>query len=167
MKVRLVLLALIFTAFSCNTKINEEDNIPTSKTELLTELADDEDSIKTAVKTENVVVQSQNNFKPILIARGSEPGWYAEFFKDHLRLLVDYGKDSVFVESDFTNIAKIKIYNSSFTKATTGKGVTKIIALTINIDEKTCVEAASGDKQDRTISIKFNDKIYKGCAFNP
>ena len=155
MKVRLVLLALIFTVFSCNTKINEEDNIPTSKTELLTELADDEDTAKTAVKTENVVVESQNSSKPLLIARGSEPGWYAEFFKDHLRLLLNYGKDSVFVENDFTNIIKDENYKVSFTK---------VSPLSIIIDMKPCTEEASGDKKERTISLKYKGNTYKGCA---
>jgi len=157
MKLPLVLFALIFTAFSCNTKINEEDNIPTSKTELLTTLSEIDDTVKseTDVKTETVSTEISLAAKPLLIARGSEPGWYAEFFKDHLRLLLNYGKDSVFVENDFTNIIKEETYNVSFTK---------VSPLSIIIDMKPCTEEASGDKKERTISLKYKGNTYKGCA---
>ena len=166
MKLPLVLFALIFTAFSCNTKINEEDNIPTSKTELLTTLSEIDDTVKseTDVKTETVSTEISLAAKPLLIARGSEPGWYAEFFKDHLRLLLDYGKDSVLVEANFSDVVKAKSFKSSYTKATAGKGKTKAIALAIVIDIKSCTEEASGDKRERTITMKFNGKTYKGCA---
>ncbi|MDX2173263.1 MAG: hypothetical protein SFY56_09095 [Bacteroidota bacterium] len=166
MKILPFLLALPFFAFSCNTKISEEDNIPTSKTELLTSLSEIEDTIKqeTEVKTEIVSSEISLATKPLLIARGSEPGWYAEFFKDRLRLLLDYGKDSVFVEANFSDVVKAKSFKSSYTKATAGKGKTKVIALAIVIDIKSCTEEASGDKRERTITLKYNGKTYRGCA---
>ena len=176
MTIRLILFFLPFLLINCDAKINNEDNVVTSKTELLTELADEEDTTKAEVKaktkTESVTINEESNtearlssnLKPLLIARGSEPGWYAEFFKDHLRLLIDYGKDSVFIESDFINIAKAKNYKSSFTKATVNKDKNKVIALEIVMDLKPCAEAASGEKRERTITLKYNGKSYKGCA---
>jgi uncharacterized membrane protein len=167
MKILLVLLALPILAFSCNTKIDEEDNIPTSKTELLTSLSEIDDTVKSETEVNTETLSIENNAlaaKPLLIARGSEPGWYAEFFKDRLRLLLDYGKDSVLVEANFSEVAKAKSFKSSYTKATTGKGKTKVIALAIVIDIKSCTEEASGEKRERTITIKYNGKTYKGCA---
>lgn len=166
MKILFVLFTLSFLAFSCNAKINEEDNLPTSKTELLTSLSEIDDTVKSesAVKTETVSTEISLAAKPLLIARGSEPGWYAEFFKDHLRLLLDYGKDSILVEANFSDVAKAKSFKSSYTKSSAGKGKTKAIALAIVIDIKSCTEEASGEKRERTITLKYNGKTYKGCA---
>lgn len=177
MKKYFLLIIVPFILVSCNEKINPEDNIPTSKTELLISLGDEEETLKTSkkieeIKTESVsaIVPKINNEriatkqKPLLIARGNEPGWYAEFYKDKLHLLLDYGKDSVFVENNFSDITKPKSYKASLTKAILGNGKSKTITLAIIIDTKPCTEAASGEKRERTITLKYNNKTYKGCA---
>ena len=94
-----------------------------------------------------------NNAKPLLIARGSEPGWYAEFFADHLRLLIDNGTDSLIIQKDFSGVDNDS-YNTSIAEND----------LTISINDKSCTEEASGEKRERTISIKYKNKTYKGCA---
>lgn len=153
--------------FSCDSKLNPEDNIPTSKTELITTLNEVDDTTKvinqTEIKTETIVTTEKENVpttKPLLIARGSEPGWYAEFFKNKLRLLLNYGKDSVNIENNFSDIAANKNYKRTINQ--TNKNTKN--SLTISIDLKNCTEEASGETRERTILIIYNSKTYKGCA---
>lgn len=160
MKIKLLIPALFFTLFACNN-IKEEDNIPTSKLEILTSLGElDEDSTKT--KKEEAV-GSQNASAPILTARGSEPGWYAQFFTDHVKLLLNYGKDSVTINHDFTNIDKDGPYICKTTDATNINGKKTTASLLVIIEDKPCTEA-SGETKERTISLNYNGKDYKGCA---
>jgi len=146
---------------SCDLPKDGED-IPTSKLEVLTSLGD-EDTVKnieeTQVETTDVARISKDQ-KPLVIARGSEPGWYAEFFADHLRLLVDYGKDSLILEKDFSAINNDKTYSATIAENIENKN----IALSISLTDKPCTEEASGEKREKSISIKYNNKTYKGCA---
>jgi uncharacterized membrane protein len=146
---------------SCDLPKDGED-IPTSKLEVLTSLGD-EDTVKkveeTKVETTDVARISKDQ-KPLVIARGSEPGWYAEFFADHLRLLVDYGKDSLILEKDFSAINNDKTYSATIAESIENKN----IALSISLTDKPCTEEASGEKLEKSISIKYKGKSYKGCA---
>jgi uncharacterized membrane protein len=98
--------------------------------------------------------------KLLLIARGSEPGWYAEFFEDHLRLLIDNGTDSLTMENDFSNIDQKNSYSLTFLK----NALKGSLTLDIKIENKACAEEASGEKREKSITIKYNCKTYKGCA---
>lgn len=150
---------------SCDVPKDSED-VPTSKLEVLTSLGDD-DTVKsieeTKVETDDVARVSKNQ-KPLLIARGSEPGWYAEFFADHLRLLVDYGADSLIYEKDFSAINNDKTYSAAIVEKSTVNNNNKNIALSITLTDKPCTEEGSGEKREKSISIKYNNKTYKGCA---
>ncbi len=98
---------------------------------------------------------------PLLIARGSEPGWYAEFFADHLRLLIDNGTDSLMVDNiDFSKINADK----NFFEMDITHDKNKKWYLSISINGKPCMESGSGEKRERSISITYNKKTYKGCA---
>ena len=148
-------LAGIFVSCNIPEKGNEE-NIPTSKLEVLTSLGN-EDTLKGKEEktevTDNANSRMAENLKPLLIARGSEPGWYAEFFANHLRLLVDYGKDSLILENDFSGINNDKTFNAVVENK-----------LNISIANTPCTEEASGEKREKSISIKYKNKTYKGCA---
>jgi uncharacterized membrane protein len=150
---------------SCDLPKDGED-IPTSKLEVLTSLGD-EDTVKnveeTKVETTDVARVSKNQ-KPLVIARGSEPGWYAEFFADHLRLLVDYGADSLILEKDFSGINNDKTYSAAIVENSTENKDHKSISLSISLTDKPCTEEASGEKREKSISIKYKGKTYKGCA---
>lgn len=88
-------------------------------------------------------------------ASGTEPGWFAEMYNDKLRLVVNYGKDSIWIEDSFE---KIKDENGfTFMKTIKEKSVT------MSVENKSCTNA-SGDKADRLVIIKFNNAIYKGCG---
>ncbi len=88
-------------------------------------------------------------------ATGTEPGWMAEFYNDKLRLVVDYGKDSIWIDDSFEKIKDEKGF--TFMKTIKEKSVT------ISVENKTCTDAA-GDKADRLVMIKFNNTVYKGCG---
>jgi len=126
---------------SCDLPKDGED-IPTSKLEVLTSLGD-EDTVKNVEETEvetTDVARVSKNQKPLLIARGSEPGWYAEFFADHLRLLVDYGADSLILEKDFSGINNDKTYSAAIVENSTENKDHKSISLSIALTENTRVK---------------------------
>jgi len=160
--------------FSCNApKDGNEETIPTSKIEALTNLekeeAKNEDTVKLAEKVmdEKGDVDKKNlrvakNSKPLLIARGSEPGWYAEFFADHLRMLIDNGTDSIIIERDFSGINTDPLYNTPVSKNSSGN--LERLAFTVSISNKKCIEEASGEKREKEITILYRSKQYKGCA---
>jgi uncharacterized membrane protein len=156
-------LILLGALVSCNVpKDNEEDAIPTSKLEVLTSISE-EDTVKgTEEKTEvfTTNLREAKNQKPLVVARGSEPGWYAEFFADHLRLLVDYGADSLILDQDFSGINKDKTFSATIAE----NKEHKTSALSIALTDKPCTEEGSGEKSEKSISIKYNNKTYKGCA---
>lgn len=147
--------------------------MPTSNVEAITDLQKEktrkEDTVKVTEKVveEKTDVENKNlrilkNNKPLLIARGSEPGWYAEFFADHLRMLIDNGTDSLIVERDFSGINTDPMYNTPVSK--NGSGNRERLAFTVSISNKKCVEEASGEKREKEITIFYRSKQYKGCA---
>lgn len=155
-------LCIIFTLvfYSCNVpKEGEQESLVTGKKEVETNLESVDTNNVNEEKVNEVQTNSRvlKNTKLLLIARGSEPGWYAEFFEDHLRLLIDYGTDSLILEKDFSKINADKAFNTSLENKSTPP-------LIISISEKPCVEEASGEKREKSISIKYKNKTYKGCA---
>ncbi len=133
-----------------NLPAGEAGNIPTSKLEALTSLGE----IKDSTKKEVVAIKAVPS-KPILIARGSEPGWYAEFSANHLRLLINDGTDSLLLNHDFSDLVTNKPYKKTI--------VENSISLVIQIDVKPCNEM-SGEKKEKSISLRYNNQNFKGCA---
>ena len=171
MKAKLFIAALFFSLISCNES-KKEDNIATSKVELLTSLEENEED--TARKVTEAKADADEHVtsapsgargksQPLLVARGSEPGWYAEFHADYAVLLLDYGKDSLKIDHDFSNINKDKTYTSNIVNVTNDNGKKSSLSLQINIENKSCTEM-SGEKRDKTITLRYNNKEYKGCA---
>lgn len=149
-----ILIAMGFLSLmSCNQTTgdksntqNDETNISLSKTEALVNLTEEAETTE----------ESKLLFK----AHGTEPGWFAEIYNNKLRLLVDYGKDSVLIDDKFEGVES----ENGFTYAKNFSLNDKPAALAISIENKPCNDAASGDKEDRTVKIKFNNKEYKGCG---
>ena len=96
--------------------------------------------------------------KLLFKASGTEPGWFAELYNQKIRLVVDYGKDSLLLEHKFESLEKPEgcVVNINDTDA--NKNVK------IQIINKPCTDAGSGDKMDRTILVTFKGKNYKGCG---
>lgn len=143
---------------SCNIP-DDGKSVITNKYDAITALSEIDDSAKVEVKTENVKPVNE----PILIARGSEPGWYAEFSTNHLRLLINNGTDSLHLNHDFSNILSDKNYKKTIVETTTDNAKSGGLTLFIQIEEKPCTEM-SGEKKAKTISIRYNNQNFKGCA---
>jgi uncharacterized membrane protein len=92
-------------------------------------------------------------------ASGSEPGWIAEYYTDKFRLVVDYGKDSLIIR----NISKYFDLNGGYNFSYKNSEGGKEIHLNVKIEEKECIDA-TGNKKPKTVTITFNDKVYKGCG---
>lgn len=128
-----------------------ELDIAISKLDQIAEIAD----ASSASETDNKVEQ-----KLLFVAHGSEPGWFAQVYNNKLRLLVDYGKDSLLIDDSFENINDVKGY--TYNKAVSENGLK--YALSIAVENVSCISEASGDKEDRKITVKYNNKTYKGCG---
>lgn len=144
-------LSIVIVFVGCNAEI-KDDNVPTSKIEALTMLG--EDSIEAETK------EAELSGDIILKARGFEPGWYAEFYADRVKLLLNYGKDSLTWKADFSDLKNKKNFKSSMKENNNGKEA----ELTIILKEESCTEAASGDNKEQSITIIYNNQSYSGCA---
>jgi len=147
MKKILGLLAIVLTISSC-TQVNSsgeknvtqgEDtiadvDISLSKMDVVEELAN--------IKEDNLI---------LLKASGSEPGWFAEFYSTRIRLVVDYGKDSLLFDRKNDDLSKDNV------KIQFGKSDE------MTIIKKACTNAA-GDVTDRTVSLTYKGKKYQGCG---
>ena len=98
--------------------------------------------------------------KLLMKASGSEPGWFAEFYNNRLRLVLDYGKDSLLlVDTSFEKVADPAGF--TYLNASISNGKNRSVKIKIDVAE--CV-GASGEKQSRKISVIYNKKTYNGCA---
>lgn len=155
MKKLIIAIALLNLCFTCSEpktdeqvqKEDESTEIGLSKTEQLVEITE-------PVKEE--VVASKLLFK----ASGTEPGWYAEFYNNKIKLVVDYGKDSLLINDNFEAIIKPETF--AYSKAESSNG--SKYALAISVLNKACIAPGSGDKCDKTVEIKLNNQTYKGCG---
>lgn len=93
-------------------------------------------------------------------ASGIEPGWFAEFYSNKLRLVLDYGKDSLVMnDQKFEGLDDKEGYIFGVQG---DKDMRKNVE--INIINKPCEDAGSGDKEDRTVIVTYKGKTYKGCG---
>ena len=90
--------------------------------------------------------------KILFKASGTEPGWYAEISELKIKLVVDYGKDSLIIDNKGAVINEKEDYNYSI------KDQISISAL-----NKPCT-TASGDKADRQVIVSYRGKKYSGCG---
>jgi hypothetical protein len=98
--------------------------------------------------------------KLLMKASGSEPGWFAEFYNNRLRLVLDYGKDSLLlVDTSFEKVGDPTGFTYLNASISNGKNT----SVKIKIDIAECV-GASGEKQSRKISVTYKKKTYSGCA---
>ena len=92
-------------------------------------------------------------------ASGTEPGWFAEIFDNKLRLVVDYGKDSLILEDKFEGLNNKSSY--TFDNHENKDNNKKVM---ISLENKSCTDEGSGDIKDRQVTITFKGKSYKGCG---
>ena len=89
-------------------------------------------------------------------AVGSEPGWYAEFFTNKFRMLMNYGKDSIVLFREFRPGESL-----DFTYTSSGDGSN--VKMSVKIEDKECIDDAGG-KNPNSVTVEFNDKMFKGCG---
>lgn len=121
-----------------------EVNISLSKIEALNSLAE---------------MDEEQTHKMVFKASGTEPGWFAEVYDNKLRLLVDYGKDSLILNSKFEDLDNEK---GSLIELNNENDKSK--KNSIQIINKPCIADGSGDKMDRTVVVTYKTKTYKGCG---
>jgi uncharacterized membrane protein len=97
--------------------------------------------------------------KLIFKASGTEPGWFAEIYNNKLRLVVDYGKDSLILDNQkFDGLDNKEGYLLELIDDS------KIKKYSFQIINKPCTDAGSGDKMDRMVVVSYKGKSYKGCG---
>lgn len=125
---------------------------------------DNQTTERSVVKSDTVPIEiaKKDTFpeilKPQMIARGSEPGWYAEFFWDYVTLSLDYDQIKLKLQHDFSKL-DVKEFKTEINA--NGSASDKV---EIQIKQEACTEEASGEKRERSILIRYKGKEYKGCA---
>ena len=160
MKILFISIAILACSTSCNQISTTDTKHITSGEDTLAEVdiaISKLDQIAEIAEEPNHEVVEQ---KLLFIAHGSEPGWFAQFYNNKLRLLVDYGKDSVLINDSFENINEAKGF--AYQKAPNENGLKS--ALSITVENVSCTSEASGDKEDRKVTVTYGNKIYKGCG---
>lgn len=159
MKKMILLVATTFIAFACTQVNSNAEKTITQGDDTVASLeisTSKVDALNTLAEMDEEAAPSKLLFK----ASGIEPGWFAEFYTDKLRLLVDYGKDSLIIsDHQFDGLDN----KDGFIFGVQGeKDLNKNVV--INIDNKSCTDAGSGDVKDRTVIVKYKGKTYKGCG---
>lgn len=87
-------------------------------------------------------------------ASGTEPGWMAEIYENKLRLVVDYGNDSLILNNKFEDLDNNLgyVFDNQSNK------------IAIKIVNKPCTDEGSGAIKDRNVIIIYKAKTYKGCG---
>ncbi|MGZ3883366.1 MAG: hypothetical protein ACXVPQ_09735 [Bacteroidia bacterium] len=151
--------AVIFTLIFCSCEQvgkldarlydSTEANVPITKLDQLTEID----------RQENLP-EKEGASKLIFKAIGTEPGWFGEFYNNRLRLVLDYGKDSLLVFDDsFENVSDEKGFDYKKEIELNGKKA----ALHIKIENEKCIEPGGQTVSKKAIVI-YNNKVYKGCG---
>lgn len=159
MKKVILLTSTVFAFFAC-TQVNsnaEKTITQGDDTVASVEISTSKvDALNTLAEMDEETQPSKLLFK----ASGIEPGWFAEFYSNKLRLLVDYGKDSlIMIDQKFEGLDD----KEGFIFVVQGdKDISKNVG--INIINKPCVDAGSGDNKDRMVVVTYKGKTYKGCG---
>jgi uncharacterized membrane protein len=89
-------------------------------------------------------------------AVGSEPGWYAEFYTNKFRMLMNYGEDSIVLFREFKQGGDL---NFTYKNEENGQKVN----MNVKLEDKVCTDAAGG-KNPNTVTVQFNEKTFVGCG---
>lgn len=141
---KLLYTFLIAVCFGCesNDKTtnqatdSNEAEMPTSKLEALVELEKVDD-------TES---------KLLFSGFGSEPGWTLEIYSNKIRVLVNYGKDSLIVNEDFASTYSNDNFNYNYKD------------FRLKIEQKKCTDESKGDTHTHAVTFDYVGKTFKGCG---
>ncbi len=150
----LVLIAIVIGFTNCDQIAKIDKQMDADSTDIANEIADMTGTLQ-AIERLAEDGESELIFK----ASGTEPGWIAEYYTDKFKLIVDYGKDSLIIK----NISKYFDLNGGYSFSYKNSEQGKETRLNVKIEEKECTDAA-GNKKPRTVTVTYNDKVYKGCG---
>ncbi|MBK9284264.1 MAG: hypothetical protein IPM51_08060 [Sphingobacteriaceae bacterium] len=122
----------------------------TSEKELLKAVEKIEDQVKADSLFPEIL-------KPLLIARGSESGWYMEVYAHEIKISLDYDEVKLVCAYPIVNFDKEQLELNLTDK--TNNNPLKLI-----IKKEKCTEEASGEIKERSVILEYNSKSYKGCA---
>jgi uncharacterized membrane protein len=140
-------ILFLFVISACNSVHTEGEQ----------EITKGDDTIaKVHVEVSNEGMRKTNTDNLLFEAHGTEPGWFVQLYPGKLRLLVDYGQDSVIVSDSFENMQMETDY--------TYNKKTERSSLELIIKNNSCIDAGSGDKLPKEVLVRWKDKSYKGCG---
>ncbi len=148
---KLFLALLVIGLVSCEQIEKLDKQMEPDSTDIANEIAD----IKTKM---DAVEQLSKEGKSVLLfkAFGSEPGWYMEIYPSHMKVLFNYGQDSLLISDDFDNAADEKGFEYS---ADNEGGKIKVKIL-----NESCKDESVGDTHNRKVEMIIQNKMYKGCG---
>lgn len=152
---KILLVSLVTLAFCGCEQIEKIDKqMDADSTDIANELADMTGTLEAIER-----LAEDGHSELLFKASGSEPGWIAEYYTDKFRLVVDYGKDSLIIKNISKYLDPKGGYSFSYINSDNGKQN----RLDVKMEDKECINAA-GDKQPKTVTINYNDKLYTGCG---
>ena len=152
----LAVVAIVIGFMNCEQIEKIDAQMDADSTDVANEIAD----LKNMGMVEKLAEEGEVKSELIFVARGSEPGWLAEYYTDKFRLLVDYGKDSLIIKNISKYFDLKGGYSFSYKNSETGKEV----RLNVKIEDKPCIEESTAEKKSKTVTVTYNDKVYKGCG---
>lgn len=146
---KLFLALLVFGLVSCEQIEKLDAQMEPDSTDVANEIAD--------VKKEMAIVEQlakEGESKLLFKAFGTEPGWYMEIYSGHMKVLLNYGKDSLWISDDFYKAAD----SGGFDYEAENDGG----KITLKIKDEKCTDDAKGDTHNRKVELKVQNKTYTG-----
>lgn len=153
----LVVITIVIGFTNCDQVAKIDKQMDADSTDIANEI---EDLTTGTLQALDKLSQEEAKSELIFMARGSEPGWIAEYYTDKFKLVVDYGKDSLIIK----NISKYFDLKGGYSFSYKNNEAGKETRLNVKIEDKACVDEATAEKKSKTVTITYNDKVYKGCG---
>jgi hypothetical protein len=148
----LILCFSLFCLVSCNESERAKTGAPQTPTQLNS--APDE--------TVQVVHMEGDTNKILMMGRGSEPGWFCQFYQTKVRFVFNNGADSIILKGmDFSNQMRMEKGFENFRFESRNRD-TAFITLV-----RACKEESSGVERPMEMQVKVNKQIFNGCAWIP
>jgi hypothetical protein len=143
------IFAIILFAFSCSQPETPKEE----KTSFQT--------VNVPNDTVKVTHMDADTSKLLMMGRGSEPGWFCQFYQNKVRFVFDQGNDSIILRGmDFSNQMRMQNGFENF-KFSSPKQDTVFETVTGE-----CWEV-SGEKRGMQMQIIVGKRVFKGCAWVP
>lgn len=148
---KLFFALLVLGLVSCEQVEKLDKQMEPDSTDIANEIAD-------ITSKMDVVEQLSKEGEPNVLfkAFGSEPGWTMEIYATHLKMLLNYGQDSLLINDNFENANSEKGFEYS-----ADNNNSKIV---IKIKNESCTDESKGDKHNRKVEFSIGNKTYKGCG---